>query len=164
MKNISISLLLLALLFTGGCKTAPKEFKLVFTMESMNIYKLSVEINNDKSYHIQQQNQFFDTFAKKGQINHSDGKLSDEEYNELIRLIGGNWLFNMKDTYGFSSSSDSVKSPSPLGNLFYHLDYTENNKSKYILIRPNLSSDDNPKDLLRLIKFLNDFSSAHLKK
>ena len=162
MKNISISLLLLALLLTGGCKTAPKDFKLVFSMENINVYKLSVEINNDKSYHIQQQNLFFDSYAKKEQINHSDGTLSDEEFSELTRLIAGNWLFKMKNTYGFNKDSNSSKDP--LGNLFYHLNYTEKDKSKYILIHPNLSSDDNPKDLLRLIKFLNDFSSAHLKK
>jgi len=160
MKIYSTTLLLLALLFSG-CKTAPKDFKLVFSMENISGYKLSIEIDNDKSYHIQQQNLFFDSYAKKEQINHSEGTLSDKEFNELTKLIAGNWLFKMKNTYGFSKESNSSKDL--LGGLFYHLNYTEKNRSKYILIHPNLSSN-NPKNLSRLIKFLSDFSSHHLKE
>jgi len=159
MKNFSIPFLLFVLLF-AGCTTTPKDFKLAFTMESIKNYKLFVEINSDKSYHIKQQNLLFDAHAEKAHVNASDGTLSDEEFNELTGLITGKWLFKMGNTYGIKKNIDS--SQDPFDGLFYHLSYTEGSKAKYILIHPTLSND-NPKKLSLLIKFFNDFSSKHLQ-
>lgn len=160
MKAFSISLFFFVFLF-AGCKTAPKDFTLVFKMDRPKIYKSSIEINQDKSYHIQQQNMIFDLSADKTQDNSSEGKLSDEEFSELTSLLAGGELFKMENTYGFDKDSNSDKDP--LGGLIYHLNYKEGEKEKYILIHPNPSADY-PKNLSKLIKFLNDFTSHHIKK
>ncbi|MCL1932534.1 MAG: hypothetical protein FWF53_01785 [Candidatus Azobacteroides sp.] len=158
MKNLSI--LLLPILLLAGCTTNPKDFKLIFTMESINAYKLSIEISNDKSYRIRQQNLFFDAYVKKEQINSAEGKLTDEEFSELTKRITDSRLFTMKNTYGFSNKDDSKD---PLESLIYQIDYTEGSKSKFILIHPN-PDDAYPGNLSKLINFLSNYTSAHLQK
>jgi len=159
MKNISIPLLLLVLLFTG-CKSNAKDFNLTFKMESINIYKFSIEIIN-KKYSIQQENMFFDMHAKKQQINSAKGKLSSREFDYLTQLITDSRLFEMEDTYGFDQNENSTKDL--LGGILYQLSYTEEGKTKYIMIHPKLSNSY-PENLGRLINYLSNFSSAHLKK
>ena len=160
MKAYSISLLFLILLFTG-CKKAPENFTLVFQMDNRNVYKSSIEIDHDKSYRIQQQNLFFDAYAGKEQFNNSEGKLSDEEFRKLTKLLAGGALFKMENTYGFGKA-DSINND-PLDDLIYHMNYKEGDKEKYILIHPNPSTDY-PKNLFLLIKFLGDFTSERIKK
>lgn len=161
MKIFSTSLLLLALLF-AGCNMSPKDFNLVFKLENLNIYNLSIEINGDKSYNIKQQNLFFDSHAKKAQINGSEGKMDDKEFKKLTEIISSSRLFEKENSYGFNKDSNITNDL--LEGLNYRLNYTEGGKTKYIMIHPNLRNNDNPDDISRLIKFLIDFSSAHLKK
>ena len=130
-------------------------------MESMKTYKVSIEINGDRSYRIQQQNLFFDAFAKKEQINRSEGKLTDEEFNELTRLIADSRLFGMKNTYGFNASNNS--NDDPFEGMFYRLNYTEGTQSKYILIHLN-PKETYSASFAKLLNFLTDYSSNHLKK
>jgi len=160
MKIFSTSLLFLVFLITG-CSTPTKDFNLVFTMESTDIYKLSIEINGNKSYRIQQENLFFDSHAKKERINRSEGELSNKEYKKLLQLISGSQLFECDNTYGFNQNNNTNNDP--LKGIIYHLNYTEGNKAKYILIHPN-PSNNYPSDFSLLIKFLSDFSSKRIKK
>jgi hypothetical protein len=148
-------------LLLAGCKSEPKDFKIVFTMESIKNYKQSIEISSDKSYSIQQQNLFFDTFAKKAQINISQGKLTDEEFAELKKLLTGSRIFNMKDVYGFDKKDDA--GAGPFGGIMYQFNYTEENKSKTILIRPS-STGTYPGKFPQLLQFLSAYISAHLQK
>lgn len=156
MKYFSTPALFLLLLL-AGCHTKPKEFTLSYIVESIGIYKFSIEIDKDKNYRIQQQNIFFDAIAKKEQINTSQGQMTDEEYDQLSKLIAGNRLFKMKDTYGFDQETDS---DDPLNNLVYQLIYTEGEKTKYISIRSN-PTDRYPEVFLQLIRFLGTYISAH---
>ena len=160
MKTFSIPLLLWAFLL-AGCQSNPKDFKLVFTIESLNAYKVSIEIDNDKSYRIQQQNLFFDAHAKKAHINKYEGKLTDEDFKELTVLINRSRLFEMKNTYGFIEQENS--DDDPLDGLMFHLNYTEGSKSKYILIHPN-PVDTYPKDFSDLINFLSNHTSTYSKQ
>lgn len=162
MKKFSTFGLLLAILWLTGCKSSLKDFNLDFTMESVNNYRLSIEIRNDGSYHIQQQNVLFDIYAKKEQINHSEGKLTDAEFNELIKLIADSRIFKMKNTYGFNEQKSYNDSDDPLRGLIYRLNYTEGNKSKYLLVHPN-SNDPYSKHFSKLIGFLSNYASNHLK-
>jgi len=153
MKNFSISVALLILLFTG-CKPAPpKDFKLVFTMEIVKAYKSMIEINSDRSYHIKQ-----GSFLAA--IKDSDGKLSDAEFKELTELLAGSWILDLKTTYGFDKKSNTPDDP--YKGIIYQLDYSEGNRTKGILIHPNKSGL--PQNLTRLLKFLNKFTSDHLDK
>jgi len=156
MKYFAIPALLLILLL-AGCQTKPEEFTLVYTMESVGNYKISIEIGKDKSYYIRQQNIFFDTFAGKERINSSQGKMTDEEFDQLSELVAGSRLFKMKDEYGFSQ----VDNPdNPYNGLVYQLIYTKGRKTKYISIRDN-ESELYPDIFLQLLRFLSNYVSEH---
>jgi hypothetical protein len=157
MKKFS-ALLLLLILMLAGCKSEPKDFKLSFTMESLKSYKLSIEISSDKSYSIKQENLFFDLFAKKEQINSSQGKLTDEEFKELTNLIAHARLFEMKDVYGFDKKKPA--GGDAFEGFIYQMDYTEGSKSKYILIRPN-PTNTYPGKFPQLMSFLSNYISKH---
>ena len=154
MKTYPFHLLFLTLLLSG-CHSEPKDFTLSFTLESLEIYKLSIEINPDKSYHIQQQNLYLDTHANTQQINTSQGLMTDEEYDELKELIAGSHLFKLKDSYGFDKEPDENN---PFANLTYQLTYTQGRKVKYITQRPN-TTDQFPAKYIELIQFLIRYSS-----
>ena len=157
MKNIS-TLVLFLMLLLAGCSTKPKDFQLIFTIESIESYKISIEINQDKSFLIQQQNLFFDAHANKERINTSQGKMTDEEFAELQELIAESRLFKMKDAYGFNGEADGLDSL--FGNLMYQIYYKEGKKAKYISIRPN-PSDTYPEKFPMLLNFLNSYISGH---
>ena len=157
MKYTLASVLFLLLLLTG-CQTKPKEFiTLSLSVETVGIYKFSIEINNDKTYQIRKQNIFFDKIAKEERINTSQGYLTDEEFDHLSELITASRLFKMKDDYGF----DQEPNPDNLyDDLIYQLIYTEGTKTKYISIRSN-SSDRYSKKFLQLLRFLSNYLSEH---
>jgi len=159
MKTFSVQFLFLILLLSG-CTTTPKNFKLIFTMESIKVYKASIELNSDKSYQILQQNLFFDAHAGEERVNKTEGKLTDEEFDELTKRIADSRLFKMKNVYGFNKKESNND---PLEGLLYRLDYTEENKIKYILIHPN-PADAYPKGVSQLINFLSNCIAEHSKK
>ena len=154
MKNFTIQFLFLTLLLTG-CTSKPKDFALSFTLESIDVYKLSIEINPDKSYLIHQQNVYFDRFANQERINTSQGVMSDEEYAELKELIAGSRLFRMKDSYGFDKEPEVMN---PFSDFIYQLRYTQGRKTKFITLRPN-SNDKFPAQFNQLIQFLAQYTS-----
>ena len=142
--------LLLPILLFSGCRTAPTDFTLSFTVESIGIYKLSIEINADKSYRTYQQNLYLDAHANTEQINTAQGIMTDEEFAELTKLIAGSRLFKLKDSYGFDKEPDELD---PFSNVIYQLHYAEGRKVKNITMRPN-ATDLFPKQFLGLIQFL----------
>jgi len=150
-----VSLLILLL---AGCHTKPKEFTaLSFSVESIGIYKFSIEISSDKSYHIRQQNILFDNFAGRERINASQGYLTDEEFAGLSGLVARSRLFKMKDTYGFDEETDS---DNPFDEVIYQLTYTQGKKTKYISLRSN-STDLYSEYFLDLLRFLSNYISDH---
>lgn len=156
MKYFSTPALLLMLLL-AGCSTKPKEFALIYTMESELNYRISLEIGKDKSYQIRQQNLFFDSHARRAQINTSEGQMTDEEYDQLSELIAGSQLFKMKNEYGFNKGANP---DNPLEGLTYQITYTAGRKTKYISIRVD-PNDRYPENFLQLLRFLSNFQSQH---
>jgi len=145
-----LSLVFFFLFLLTGCHTEPKHFTLMFTLESIGNYRISIEINDSKNYQIKQQNLYFDVHARREQINTSQGILSDEEFAELKKLIAGSRLFKMKDAYGFDQENDDLD---PLNDLIYQLQYTEGRKTKNITLRP-ASQDKYSEQFLQLIALL----------
>jgi hypothetical protein len=127
-------------------------------MESIQNYKASIEISHDKSYSIQQQNIFFDTFAGKEQINTAQGKMTDEAFAELTSLLAHTPIFKMKNVYGFEK-----KEGNPFDDMLYQLKYTEGNKSKTILIRPNPANSYSGQ-FPKLLSFMSNYISGHISK
>jgi len=157
MKYTLTSVLFLLLLLTG-CQTKPKEFiTLSLSVETVGVYKFSIEINNDKSYQIRKQNIFFDKIAKEERINTSQGYLTDDEFEQLTKLIAASRLFKMKDAYGFNQGPNP---DNPLEEIISQLIYTEGTKTKYISIRSN-SNDRYSEKFLQLIRFLSNYISEH---
>ena len=156
MKYFSTLLSFVILLFSG-CHTKPKGFSLIYTMESVGNYKISIEIDKDKNFTVRQQNKFFDNLAGKERINTSEGLMTGAEHAELTELITQSRLFKMKDTYGFDQDVDL---DDPLGGLIYQLTFSEGKKTKYISIRTN-QNDKFPQPFLDLISFLNSFISKN---
>ena len=154
MKYFSTFLFFL-LLLQYGCTTPPEDFSLIYTMESVGNYKISIEIDKDKNFTVRQQNVFFDTFAGEERINTSEGKMTDEEHAGLTELIFQSRLFRMKDDYGFGQDVDLDDPP---GGLIYQISYTEGKKSKYISIRSN-RNDTFPETFLQLLRFLSNYAS-----
>jgi len=146
------------MLLLAGCHSKPEDFSLVYTMESVNNYRISIEIDKDKKFTVRQQNIFFDTFAGKDQINTSEGQMTGEEHAALTELIYRSRLFKMKDAYGFKQNVDP---DDPLGGFIYQLTYTEGKKTKYISIRTN-KTDRFPEPFLQLISFLNKYISNNV--
>lgn len=155
MKKLPIKILFLALLITG-CGTKSDDFTLSFTMESIDTYRLSIAISQNRTYIIQQQNLLFDAFAGKEQINTSQRTLNEEEFSELKSLIAASRLFKMKDSYGFNKEPDDSD---PFSDMIYQINYTENHKTKNITIRVD-SKDLYPEKFLQLIQFLTSLSKA----
>ena len=143
------------LLLLVGCHTKPKEFTLVFTMESLQNYKMSIEIEKDKSYQLHQQNMFFGTREEKEQIHTSQGKMTDEDYNRLSELIAGSHLFKMKDAYGFDQEADFNN---PFDDMIYQITYTEGQNTKYISIRLN-TTERFSDTFVQLLRFLSNYMS-----
>jgi len=156
MKYLSTASLLLLFLLSG-CHSKPEEYILVFTIESVNNYKVSIDIEKDKSYQIRKQNIFLDMHARKEQIQTSNSVFSEDEYAELSELVAGSRLFKMKDAYGFEQEPNP---DNPLDDLIYQLTYTEGRKTKYISIRTN-STDRFPDTFLKLLRFLSQYISTH---
>jgi len=156
MKYFATPALLLMLLL-AGCSTEPEEFTLIYTMESAQNYKISIEIGKDKSYQIRQQNLFFDSHAGKAQINTSDGQMSDEDHALLTELVAGSRLFRMKNEYGFEQKPNPNN---PLEGLIYQLTYTQGKKTKYISVRVD-PSHRYPDNFLQLLRFLSNYTSQN---
>ena len=158
MKYISTFLVFLSFIFAGCNTQPPQDFTLVFTMESILIYKVSIKIDKDKTYRISQQNMLFDSNPED--INKIfEGTMTDEEHSELSELIMQSRLFRMKNSYGFDKEPDTQN---PLDGLIYQLSFTQGKKTKYISIRVN-AKDTYPETFLRLIGFLNDYISVGQK-
>jgi len=160
MKTFSTSLLLSVILLTA-CKTEQKDFNIVFALESLNSYKIELEIKSDKSYSIKKQNIYFDRIARQANINSAEGEMTDEEWNELTQLVAAARLFKMKDSYGFTENANN--DDDLFRNMMYRLEYTEGTKIKSLLIHPDLSYKY-PENLTKLTTFLSKFSSSHSEK
>lgn len=126
-------------------------------METVGSYKMSFELKKDKTYQIRQQNIYFDQYARENRINTSEGKLSDEEFDQLSELIFASRLLKMNDAYGFDQEPDP---DNPFGDLIYQIIYKEGRKTKYISIRSN-EKDKFPEPFLQLLRFLSNCISKH---
>jgi hypothetical protein len=148
------------LILLCGCRSTPTDFSLFFTVESVDIYTLSLEIQKDKFYYIRQQNIYLDKNDGQEHISTSQGIMSEEDFANLRQLIAKSSLFNLKDSYGFDQEDEKND---PLSDLVYQLTYTQGKKNKFITLR--LKPDDKyPESLIQLIQFLSQFTSKNLVK
>ena len=87
--------------------TEMEEFTYTFSMESVGNYKVDFQMNPDSTFQIEQQDYFFDRYAKKSSPNIRQGTLSSEEFAKFDKLIRESDLYSMDDSYGFDENSDN---------------------------------------------------------
>ena len=87
--------------------TEMEEFTYTFSMESVGNYKVDFQMNPDSTFQIEQQDYFFDRYAKKSSPNIRQGTLSSEEFAKFDKLIRESDLYSMDDSYGFDKNSDN---------------------------------------------------------
>jgi hypothetical protein len=157
MKTILLNVVFLLFLLAGCRQSELKEFEFSFTIENISSYKITLDIDYEKNYSIQEQNIFFDLQEKRENIKTHTGKLTNDEWAEFKTLISRSRLFNMKDSYGFEHNPNPSD---PLSNLIYQINYTVDGKTKYISIRPN-DTNKYSGNFLKFITYLNKFISLH---
>ena len=87
--------------------TEMEEFTYTFSMESVGNYKVDFQMNPDSTFQIEQQDYFFDRYAKKSSPNIRQGTLSSEEFAKFDKLIRESDLYSMEDSNGFDEISDN---------------------------------------------------------
>lgn len=148
-------LLLFACILLVGCHSEPKEFTYTFTMESADAYKLSLTIDQNKRYTLQEQYIFFDRRANQANPKLKEGSLSEEEFSEFKKQLSESKLFNMQDSYGFDKEEDQA-----IHDVLYHIIYKADGKEKFISIQLD-DSNQFPLAFVKLIEWTNSFISQY---
>jgi hypothetical protein len=149
-----ISLILAALLLSGGCRKSLKDFSFYYSVESVNNHKLAFSLSSNKTYKIEEYNYFMDNHANRKAPVIQEGTLTDEEYEEAVKHLSACNFFEMKDSYGFD------KETAYDGNIIYQITFSTQGREKYISIRNN---DDNlfPATFIDLLKYVSNFLKNH---
>lgn len=141
------SILFLALL---GCsnKSELKEFTYRYSMESIANYKVEFQLNPDTTFHIIQNNYFFDRYDGISKPKEVNGVLSDNEFNSFVKLIEKSDIEKIKDSYGFENNTDNDNS------MLYIVELNRNGKSKFVTV--NLEENNGlSKEFNEMIAFTN---------
>ena len=139
----------------NGCSPEPKEFSYTFTMESVDAYKISLTIDHNKQYTIEEQQVLFDRRSNSYNPKIKKGTINEEEFKQFIKLLTKSNLYNMKDSYGFEDEEDQA-----LHDVLYYIIYKADNKEKYITIRLDKSTKF-PASFTKLIEFTNQFANKN---
>lgn len=132
------------LLLFAACSRSPRgqRFTYTFSMESINNFRVELQLNPDSSWMVARYNYFFDRFGGSSTVLERDGKLTDREHATFVRLLKKSGIIEMKESYGFDSEEDIGSS------VIYMLSLTpEGDKTHYISIREN--ADDRFSDAFR---------------
>ncbi len=150
----SILFFFFALFFAGCRENEPKEFSYTFVLESTQTYKLLFSLNSRKEYTVKKQNFRFE----QEQPFHKTGVLTDEEYARFKSLLFKSKLFDMNDSYGFEKEPEYH-----IADMIFQIAYKADGREKFISIRDNRTMTL-PEEFLRLLKYTNEFISAHVKE
>ena len=138
-----------------GCSSEPKEFSYTFTMESVDAYKISLTIDHNKQYTIEEQQVFFDRRSNSYNPIIKKGVLNEDDFIKFNKLLSSCNLYKMKDSYGFEDEKDQA-----LHDVLYYIIYKADNKEKYITIRLDKSTKF-PASFTQLIDFTNNFMNKN---
>ena len=130
-----------------------EEFTYKFSMESVGNYKVDFQLNPDSTFQIEQQNYFFDRYAKKNAPNSRQGTLSSEEFARFDKLIRESDLYSMDDSYGFDENSDN--------SIIYLVELQGGDDVKYVSI--NVETEHRfSYEFTELIEFTTGFMNSKL--
>lgn len=149
------TLMLVATLLLGSCKSELKEFSLSYSFESVDNYKVMITIDSNKKYKIEKFNYFMDNHEGTRRPFVAEGSLTDEEYTAIKAAIQDSGIFKMDDSYGFDKDADDS-----LGNIIYQISLDADGKQKYITFREN-GNVLLPAPLIELTQRLNTFIKTY---
>ena len=133
--------------------TEMEEFTYKFSMESVGNYKVDFQMNPDSTFQIEQQDYFFDRYAKKSSPNIRQGTLSSEEFAKFDKLIRESDLYSMEDSYGFDENSDN--------SIIYLVELKDGDEVKYVSI--NVETEHRfSNEFTELIEFTTGFMNSKL--
>lgn len=127
------TVVILLLLFTAFTMSPRgQQFTYTFSMESINNFRVTLQLNPDSSWMVARYNYFFDRFGGSSSVLERDGKLTDQEHAAFVKLLKKSGIEFMKESYGFDSEENIGCS------VIYMLSLTpEGGKTLYINIREN---------------------------
>ncbi|MBF6597375.1 MAG: hypothetical protein ITF98_04020 [Fermentimonas sp.] len=130
-----------------------EEFTYKFSMESVGNYKVDFQLNPDSTFQIEQQDYFFDRYAKKSSTNSRLGTLSSEEFAKFDKLIRESDLYSLVDSYGFDENSDN--------SIVYLVELHSGDDVKYVSI--NVETEHRfSNEFTELIEFTTMFMNSKL--
>lgn len=157
-KIINLFLYILFVSCFIGCdhSSGLKDFTYIYSMESINNFKVEFQLNPDSTYQIGRYNYFFDKYEGKARPLFKDGKLTRDEFDMFGKLIAGSKLEKMNDSYGFDRSGDADNS------IVYMIELKQNEKSKFVSV--NAGTDEHlPDNFNRLVAFTGKFISDKME-
>ncbi len=149
----------LFLIFLTGCNGDNKltSYTYRYSMESINNFKVELQLNPDSTYQIGRHNYFFDKYKGETQPQYMSGVLTGIEFDTFTNLIDRSELEKMEDAYGFDHNG-TVEN-----NLMYMIELRQNETSKFVIVNPE-ANDPLPAKFYRLIVFTSDFINDKLNE
>jgi uncharacterized protein YihD (DUF1040 family) len=139
-------------LLFAGCRKNLEEFTFRYTMESTGFYKTIVSFDSNRTYKVESYNYYMDNHAGKQDPNVREGKLSEQEYKTLEKLLSRCNFSKLKDSYGFDGKTDGFMDDL----LIYQVHFQTPEERKFISIR-SLAEHKYPLAFIELLIYSNDF-------
>jgi hypothetical protein len=155
MKQYTLAILTLSAIILTGCSPTPTNYTIAFTLESIENYKMTLEIDAQRNYTLRRQNLYFDAHANRENIHVATGQLTPDDAAALDKLIAAARPFRLKDAYGFDQATDPNN---PFDGILYQIIYTEKARTKSITVSIN-PNQQYPAKLTALLAFLGSYAS-----
>lgn len=159
MSQVKLSIWVLFLIFLMGCNedTGLTNYTYRYSVESINNFKVELQLNPDSTYQIGRHNYFFDRYKGESQPKYKRGLLTGTEFDTFTNLINRSGLEKMDDSYGFDHNA-TVEN-----DLVYMIELKQSETSKFVVVNAE-SNDPLPEKFDRLIVFTSDFINDKLNE
>jgi len=159
MSQVKLFIYVLILMFLMGCNgdAGLTNYTYRFSVESINNFKVELQLNPDSTYQIGRHNYFFDKYKGEAQPKYKRGVLTVAEFDTFSNLIDRSGFEKMDDAYGFDHNG-TVEN-----NLVYMIELKQNEKSKFVVVNAEVN-DPFPEKFDRLIVFTSNFINDKLNE
>lgn len=160
MTRFSGATAVILLLLLTACSRSPRGelFSYTFSMESINNFKVELELQPDSTWQAARINYFFDRFGGPPSALAREGRLTDREHAAFARLLQKSEIEKMEESYGFDNEDDNSNA------IIYMLSLTpEGGETCFVTIREN--AEDRFSDAFReLILYSGNFLNEKLEE
>lgn len=159
MLQIKLFISVLILISFIGCNgdTGLTNYTYRYSVESINNFKVELQLNPDSTYQIGWHNYFFDKYSGEAQPKYKSGVLTVAEFDTFTNLIDRSGLEKMDDSYGFDHNG-TVEN-----DLVHMIELKQNETSKFVVVNAE-ANDPLPEKFDRLIVFTSNFINDKLNE